>query len=44
MVTNPAKNAQMDVLKKYNIPLEWIINKMDMYNKASEREGEKQNG
>ena len=44
MVTNPAKNAQMDVLKKYNIPLEWIINKMDMYNKASEREGKKQNG
>ena len=36
MVSNPAENAQKEILKKYNIPLEWIVNKMDMYNKASE--------
>jgi coenzyme F420-reducing hydrogenase gamma subunit len=36
MVTNPAKNGQMDILKKFNIALEWIINKLDMYNKPRE--------
>jgi len=46
MVSNPAENAQKDVLKKYNIPLDWIINKFDMYNKAveSDRKKEKKNG
>jgi sulfhydrogenase subunit delta len=36
MVTNPAKNGQIDILKKFNIALEWIINKLDMYNKPRE--------
>ena len=36
MVSNPAKNAQKDILKKYDISLEWIENKMNMYNKARE--------
>jgi sulfhydrogenase subunit delta len=38
MVTNPAKEGQAEILKKYNIPLDWIVNKMDMYNKARELE------
>ena len=41
MVSNPAESAQKDVLKKYNIPLEWIVNKMDMYNKARELDEDK---
>ncbi len=36
MVTNPAKNGQIDILKKFNIALEWIINKLDLYNKPRE--------
>jgi len=36
MVTNPAKNGQIDILKKFNIALDWIINKLDMYNKPRE--------
>ncbi len=36
MVSNPAENAAKEVLKKYNIPLPWIENKMNMYNKAAE--------
>ncbi len=36
MVSNPNKNAQMEVLKRYGIPLEWIINKFNMYNRAKE--------
>ena len=42
MVSNPAENAAKEVLKKYNIPLEWIENKMDMYNKARELDIAKQ--
>jgi coenzyme F420-reducing hydrogenase gamma subunit len=38
VVTNPAKNAQQDVLKKYNIPMDWVLNKLNMYNKAKEPE------
>lgn len=38
MVSNPAKNGQMDILKKHKIPLEWVINKLDMYNKPRELE------
>lgn len=44
MVSNPAKNGQMDILKKYKIPLEWIINKLDMYNKPRELEKEGKDG
>jgi sulfhydrogenase subunit delta len=36
MVSNPAVNGQMDILKKYAIPVEWVTNKLDMYNKARE--------
>ncbi len=38
MVTNPAENGAKDILKKYDIPLEWVENKMNMYNKARELE------
>jgi coenzyme F420-reducing hydrogenase gamma subunit len=38
MVSNPAEKGQQDVLKKYNIPLDWIENKFNMYNKARELE------
>lgn len=36
VVSNPAENAQKDLLARYDIPLEWIENKMNMYNKARE--------
>lgn len=42
MLTNPAKNAQREVLEKYDIPLEWITNKFNMYNKAAELRDEKE--
>lgn len=35
MVSNPADKGQMEILKQYNIPLDWVINKMDMYNKPN---------
>lgn len=38
MVTNPAKDGQIDILKKYEIPLDWIINKLEMYNKPRQLE------
>jgi len=38
MVKDPAKNGQMDILKKHGIPLEWVVNKIDMYNKPRELE------
>jgi sulfhydrogenase subunit delta len=42
MVTSPARDGAADILKKYNIPLDWISNKFDMYNKARElEEGQK---
>lgn len=36
MVSNPAENGQIEVLKEYKIPLDWIINKLDMYNEVRE--------
>ena len=36
MVSNPEVNGQMDVLEEYDIPMEWIENKMNMYNKSRE--------
>ncbi len=36
MVSNPAVQGQKDILQKYNIQLDWIINKLDMYNKPRE--------
>ncbi|MFH1594725.1 MAG: cytochrome B [Candidatus Omnitrophota bacterium] len=44
MVSNPAKQGQKDVLAKYKISLQDIINKMDMYNKPLELEEKKKNG
>lgn len=41
MVKETVKNASMDVIKKYDIPLEWITAKFDMYNKSTETEDEK---
>lgn len=34
LVSNPAKNGQVDVLNKNNVPLEWALGKINMYNKA----------
>jgi len=36
IVENPAENGQKDVLEKYNISLDWIENKINMYNKPRE--------
>jgi len=41
MVSNPAENGQKDVLAKHNIPISWVENKMNMYNKARELGGTK---
>jgi coenzyme F420-reducing hydrogenase gamma subunit len=41
MISDPAKNGQMEILKKYNIPLEWVTGKIDMYNKPREFEESK---
>ncbi|MDP2831021.1 MAG: cytochrome B [Candidatus Omnitrophota bacterium] len=42
MVSNPAKNGQMDILKKHNISLDWVENKMNMYNKPRELDTDEQ--
>jgi len=36
MVSNPNENGAIDVIKKYNIPMDLIMNKMNMYNKCRE--------
>jgi len=41
MVSNPAQKGQMDILEKHNISLDWVVNKIDMYNKPRESEEEK---
>ena len=41
MVKETVKNASTEVLKKYDIPLDWIKGKFDMYNKSTETEDEK---
>ncbi|MBN2144035.1 MAG: cytochrome B [Candidatus Aureabacteria bacterium] len=38
MVSNPAVNGAMEILKKYSISPEWIANKLDMYNKSREQD------
>ena len=40
VVSNPAEKGQRDVLEKYKIPLDWVENKMNMYNKARELKGD----
>jgi coenzyme F420-reducing hydrogenase gamma subunit len=32
LVSNPAVNGQQDILARYRIPIEWILNKFNMYN------------
>ncbi len=44
IVSNPAEKGQMDILEKHNIPLDWVVNKIDMYNKPRELEEKKTNG
>lgn len=41
MVSNPAKCGQINILEKHKIPLDWITNKIDMYNKPMELDEEK---
>ncbi|MDP2892409.1 MAG: cytochrome B [Bacillota bacterium] len=41
MVKEPVKNGCMEVLNKYNIPVEWITSKFNMYNKTLESEDKK---
>jgi sulfhydrogenase subunit delta len=36
MVSNPNEKGQKDVLAKYKIPLDLVLNKMNMYNKCRE--------
>jgi len=36
MVSNPSEKGMQDVLAKYKIPLEMILNRMNMYNKCRE--------
>lgn len=36
MVSNPNEKGMIDVLSRYNIPLELVLNKMNMYNKCRE--------
>jgi len=38
LVSNPAEKGQKDILEKHKIPLDWVENKMNMYNKAKELE------
>lgn len=38
MVSNPAEKGQKDVLLKYNVPVDFIENKMKMYNKCRDDE------
>ncbi|MDQ7821460.1 MAG: cytochrome B [Candidatus Eremiobacteraeota bacterium] len=38
MVTNPNKDGAKEVLERYKIPMDWVLNKMDMYNKCRELE------
>ncbi|MDD5670561.1 MAG: cytochrome B [Candidatus Omnitrophica bacterium] len=44
MVSNPAVNGAKDILEKYKIPLDWVENKMNMYNKPRELEGTEPDG
>ncbi len=42
MVSNPNTKGAKDVLERYKIPLDWIQNKMNMYNKCRELESNEQ--
>lgn len=41
MVKETVRNGCIEVLKKYDIPLEWVTGKLDMYNLAMEEEVKK---
>ncbi|MFH1683941.1 MAG: cytochrome B [Candidatus Margulisiibacteriota bacterium] len=36
MVSNPNENGAKDIIKEYNIPMDLVVNKMNMYNKCRE--------
>ncbi len=36
MVTNPARDAANDILERYRLNIDLIVNKFDMYNKCRE--------
>lgn len=38
MVSNPNENGAKDVIKKYNISMDLVMNKMNMYNKCREND------
>jgi sulfhydrogenase subunit delta len=38
MVKDTVRNGCMEVLQSYHIPLEWVVGKLDMYNKTLEPE------
>ncbi len=38
MVENPNVNSAHDVIKRYNIPMDLVLNKMNMYNKCREND------
>ncbi|MFH1387528.1 MAG: cytochrome B [bacterium] len=42
MVTNPNENGAKDVIAQYKVPMELIVNKMNMYNKCREQDKREQ--
>jgi len=38
MVSNPNEKGAKDIIEKYNVPMDLIINKMNMYNKCREKD------
>ncbi|OGC22320.1 cytochrome B [candidate division WOR-1 bacterium RIFOXYB2_FULL_42_35] len=38
MVSNPNEKGAQDVIKKYNVPMDLVMNKMNMYNKCREND------
>lgn len=38
MVTNPNENGAKDVIAKYKVPMDFVVNKMNMYNKCREND------
>lgn len=43
MVSNPNEKGAKDVIAKYKVPMELVLNKMNMYNKCRELDGAKLN-
>ncbi len=38
MVSNPNEKGAKDIIEKYNVPMDLIVNKMNMYNKCREKD------